>query len=106
MAYDIVSKIIGSIITFIVSGLLGYCLNMIKNYKGRDKTQEEALKCLLRSNITSKYYEYSLKKEIPYYEKENLNYMFEQYKKMNGNSYVEKIMDEINHLPVSTSIEE
>jgi hypothetical protein len=72
----------------------------IKSYKEKDTRQEEALKCLLRSNITSKYYVYSELKEIPYYEKENIDYMFEQYDKMGGNSYVEGLVKEINALPI------
>ena len=34
------------------------------------------------------------------YEKENIDYMFEQYKSMNGNSYVGGLVEEINKLPV------
>ena len=37
---------------------------------------------------------------IPIYEKENIDYMFEQYKLMGGNSYVEQIVKEINKLPI------
>ena len=97
-------KIILTVITVIVSsvttGLIGYFLGKIKSYKSRDKRQEEALKCLLRSTITSKYYVYSQLGEIPYYEKENIDKMFEQYQAMDGNSYVEVIVKEINQLPI------
>lgn len=96
-----VNQIVGTIITFVVSGILGYLAKTVSSYKNRDNTQEEALKCLLRSAITSKYYVYNEIGKIPQYEKENVNYMFEQYKKMNGNSYVEQIVNEINKLPIS-----
>lgn len=95
-----IKEILMAIVKYIVPLFLGYCINIIKTYKTKDKTQEEALKCLLRSNITSKYYVYNEIGNIPQYEKENINYMFEQYKKMNGNSYVEEIMEEINKLPL------
>lgn len=93
-------KIISTIITFIVSSVLGWCLNSMKNYKKKDKSQEEALKCLLRSNITSKYYVYNEIGEIPQYEKQNINYLAEAYYNMGGNSYIKEIVDEINQLPI------
>lgn len=100
MQYEIIMKAVLTLVGLIVSGLFGYCVNVIKSYKNNDKTQEEALKCLLRSNITSKYYVYNSIGEIPQYEKANVNYMYEQYKKMGGNSYVSQIVDEINNLKV------
>lgn len=100
MIDEIVLKAILTIVGFAITGLLGYFTAKIKNYKEKDSRQEEALKCLLRSNITSKYYVYSEMGEIPYYEKENIDIMFEQYKNMGGNSYVETIVKEINALPI------
>ena len=100
MAEEILMKTILTIVGFVVTGFLGYFVAKIKGYKEKETRQEEALKCLLRSNITSKYYVYSELKEIPYYEKENIDKMFEQYKMMGGNSYVETIVREINQLPI------
>lgn len=100
MIDEIVLKAILTIVGFVITGLLGYFTAKIKSYKEKDSRQEEALKCLLRSNITSKYYVYSEMGEIPYYEKENIDIMFEQYKNMGGNSYVETIVKEINALPI------
>ena len=100
MVDEIILKFIGTSVGFITTGVLGYLVAKLKDYKKRDISQEEALKCLLRSNITSKYYVYSELKEIPLYEKENINYMFEQYKAMNGNSYVGGLVEEINKLPI------
>lgn len=100
MVEEILLKVILTIVGFVVTGVLGYFVGKVKEYKKKDTRQEEALKCLLRSNITSKYYVYSELKEIPCYEKENIDMMFEEYKNMNGNSYVETIVKEINELPI------
>ena len=100
MVDEIILKVVLTIVGIIVTGLSGYLTATIKNYKKKENTQEEALKCLLRSAITSKYYVYSELKSIPLYEKENLNYMNEQYIRMGGNSYISKIMEEINQLPI------
>lgn len=99
MINEIILKVVLTIVSCIVTGSFGFLVGKIKSYKQRDNTQEEALKCLLRSSITSKYYVYSELKTIPLYEKENLNYMYEQYKAMGGNSYINEIMEEINKLP-------
>ena len=94
------NQFVSSAISVIVTGSIGYLIAIIKGYRKRDKSQEEALKCLLRSNITSKYYVYKELGSIPIYEKENINYMFEQYKSMGGNSYIDNVVKEINNLPV------
>lgn len=94
------NTIITCVITFLVTSIMGYLLGVARSYTTRDKKQEEALKCLLRSNITSKYYVYSEIGEVPRYERENVNYMWGQYNSMGGNSYVGTIMTEFNKLPV------
>ena len=107
MVDEIILKIILTAVSFITTGLLGYFSGKIKNYKAiEEKRKEEhevfkkTLNCLLRSNITSKYYVYSELGEIPYYEKENIDMMYEEYKANDGNSYVETIVKEINALPI------
>ena len=100
MLDEIILKAILTIVSFSITGTIGFMIARLKDYKNRDKNQEEALKCLLRSNITSKYYVYTELKEIPLYEKENIDYMFEQYDKMGGNSYVEGLVKEINALTI------
>lgn len=93
-------KVILTVVGFITTGVLGYLVAKVKEYKANDTNQEEALKCLLRSAITSKYYVYTELGVIPTYEKENLTYMYEKYKKMGGNSYITNIMAEIEKLPI------
>ena len=102
MLNDIISTAIGVVVTGSVGYLIGIVKNykkMVDNYKNEIKDNKEALKCLLRSNITSKYYVYKEMGKMPYYEKENIDYMFEQYKKMGGNSYVDGLVRELNQLP-------
>jgi len=99
MAKEIILKLVLTVVGFITTGLLGYLTAKIKEYRKKDRNQEMALKCLLRSTITSKYYVYSELGEIPRYEKENVTYMYEQYKKMDGNSYIDEIYPEILKLP-------
>ena len=100
MAKEIILKIIITIVGFITTGALGYFTAKIKSYREKDMVQEEALKCLLRSSITKIYYKYIKVGSIPQFEKENVTYLHEQYKKMNGNSYVDELYPEIMKLPI------
>lgn len=50
---------------------------------------------LLRNTITHIYIKYKDTKKIPHYVKENVMYLFTQYKVLNGNSYVAQIVSEM-----------
>lgn len=100
MAKEIILKIILTAVGFIVTGVLGYFTAKIKLYKQKDEQQEKALKCLLRSSITKIYYKYTDLGYIPQFERENVIYMHDQYKHMDGNSYVDEIYPEILKLPI------
>lgn len=100
MVDEIILKTILTVVGFIVTGVLGYLTAKVKEHKKRDNQQQKALMCLLRSNITSKYYVYKEIGSIPYYEKENIDKIYEQYEEMGGNSYVEIIVNELNKLPI------
>ena len=89
------TQIINTIITFVVSGLLGYCVNALKNYKKKLKVKDEeekllrvALMTMLQSNLTNTYYVYSVKKKIPDYVYRNWLNEFKVYKSLGGNDYV------------------
>lgn len=96
----ILTVITTTLTSSLITGIISYLIGNLKGYKSRDAKQEAALLCLLRSNITSKYYVYKELGEIPLYEKENIDYMAEQYKSMGGNSYVGGLVEEINKLPI------
>lgn len=107
MAEEILMKIILTIVGMITTGIIGYLSGKVKQSKEQEKRRDEehkifkgALVCLLRSNITSQCYVYKKMGAVPPYEKENVNYMRQQYKDMGGNSYVDTLVDEFNELPV------
>ena len=63
---------------------------------------EESLKekditdlAILRNTITHIYFKYKDGKKIPHYEKDNALYLFTQYEKLGGNSYVKEIIEKI-----------
>ncbi len=100
MGEEIILKIILTIVGFIITGILGYLVAKIKEHKNQEGNQQKALKCLLRSAITKIYYKYTDLGYIPRYEKENVSYLYSQYKAMKGNSYVDEIYPKIMELPI------
>lgn len=97
MAQEIVTKVVLTIVGFVVTGFLGY---LVAYFKSQNE-QKKALKCLLRSAITKIYYKYTELGYIPRFEKENVTYLYSQYKAMKGNSYVDQIYPEIMKLPIA-----
>lgn len=101
-------QIINFIITIITGGFAllltiskpfrSWLLNA-KNEKKRDaeneQDQRETDKCLLRDRITSIYFKYCRECEIKEYEFENMVHLYKQYKKLGGNSFVDKIWKEM-----------
>lgn len=87
--------IISTTITFVVSGILGYCVSVIKNYKKRlqDKIDNEniqniALLTLLQTDLTKTYYKYEQLGEIPDYVYKNWLNLLSIYEKLGGNDYI------------------
>ena len=84
----IINTIISVVITFIVSGALGYCLNSLKSYKKKEVATEMALLTLLQSNLTNTYFKYERKRQIPDYVYKNWLNELNVYEKLGGNDYV------------------
>lgn len=61
----------------------------------KNLSQNEALLCITRSEITAIYYKYFELKAFPIYERENLIKLYDSYEKNGGNSYIHTIVDEM-----------
>ena len=59
-------------------------------------------KCLLRSEMLRIYYRHQDTGEIRQYEYENFVYLYEAYKKLNGNSFLDKVYAEVKKFKVIT----
>jgi hypothetical protein len=85
----------------IVSGigvLVGAFSALWKRIQTVDKRQElvaEGQKCQLRSDMLRTYYKHKDDGKIRQYELENFMLLYEAYKAMNGNSFIEKIYKEV-----------
>lgn len=93
-----IQTIITTIITFIISSLLGYCLSLINNYKNKiketktnEQVQNVALRTLLKSQLTNTYFVYNEIKEIPDYVYANFLDMLKVYESLGGNGFIHTI---------------
>ena len=57
-------------------------------------------KCQLRSEMLRIYYHHRVKREIRQYEYENFVKLYEAYKALKGNSFIDKIYDEVQEWEV------
>ena len=92
--------IIATSLSTITGLVIGCFVSSIKKFGKKEANEKTTLQALLRNAITSKYYVYTQLGHIPDYERRNLIYLFDEYKKWNGNSYVSQIVDEMLKLPI------
>ena len=90
--------IINTIVTFIISSILGYCVSVIKNYKKKlkekslnEKVQNKALQTLLKNQLTNTYFVYGELKSIPDYVYQNFLDMLQVYESLDGDGFIHTI---------------
>lgn len=93
-----INTIINTLITIIVSGVLGYCVSVIKNYKKKiennkknDNIQNMALLTLLKANLTNTYFVYNELKQIPDYAYQNFLDTLAVYEGLGGDGFIHNI---------------
>ena len=79
-----VNTISGIVISFIVSGVLGYAVGIIKN----EAVQNKALLNLLRNDLTRTYFDYKETKKIPDYIYDNFTNELEAYEALKGDGFI------------------
>lgn len=97
-----VDKIISTIITFVISGMLGYFVSTAKSYKNKlhtkaenESLQNKALLTLLKNNLTSTYFVYNELKQIPDYVYQNFLDELIVYESLGGDGFVHKIAEKM-----------
>lgn len=89
------TPIFNTVITFVVSGILGYCVSIIKEYKvkianrgANERKQNIAIRAILKSQLTKTYFVYSSLKKIPDYVYQDFLDMLEVYEDFDGDGFV------------------
>lgn len=76
-------------------GEIGVLLGMIVPVIVRVRKISDGTKCQLRSDMLHIYYECEGKKAIRQFELENFIMLYEAYKALKGNSFIDKIYKEV-----------
>ena len=63
---------------------------------------KNGMKCQLRSDMLQVYYHNRETKVIRQYEYENFIYLYEAYKALKGNSFIDKIYEEVHEWEIVT----
>ena len=66
-----------------------------KKFETEEATEHESVKCLLRSEIVRIYYANRSLRSLHSFEYENVAMLYASYKAMGGNSFVDRIWEEI-----------
>lgn len=97
-----IQTIINTIVTGVISAILGYCISVIKNYKKKidereeeSKILKEALMTMLQSNLTNTYYVYENQEQIPDYVYKNWINSLKIYEKLGGDDYIHVLADKM-----------
>ncbi len=86
--------------TFITE--IGVVLGVIIPVVASIRKISEGTKCQLRSEMLRIYYHNKDKGKIRQYEYENFVMLYEAYKALKGNSFIDRIYDEIKDLEIDT----
>ena len=81
---------------------LGVIFGVIVWVTSKLKFITEGVKCLLRSEMLQTYYRHKESGKIRQYELENFVFLHKAYKALNGNSFIDKIYDEVMEWEVLT----
>ena len=93
MAASEIIALLGEVIALV--GVLAGCVISIGKVMN-------GTKCLLRSEMLRIYYHNHNAGQIRQYEYENFVYLYEAYKKLKGNSFIDKVYEEVRKFDVIT----
>ncbi len=89
-----------TIVTLI--GEIGVLLGVITPIRRNMRKISEGTKCQLRSEMLRIYYHNRDKGEIRQYEYENFVMLYEAYKALKGNSFIDKIYEEVHSWEITS----
>ena len=61
---------------------------------------KKGIKCTLRNDILNIYDKCKEKREITHYQLQSIKYSYDVYKKLKGNSFVDEIVEKVNHFEI------
>lgn len=95
--------IINTIIGFLTTTFLGYCLGIIKKKRETEKNQNAALLTLLQNSLTNIYFVYNEVGELPDYALKNWVNLLKAYEGLEGDDYVHELDNRIRKMKVKVT---
>lgn len=100
---EAIAKIAGYLAS--IAGIIGIVFKVIRDQRKISQEQEkirEGQKCQLRTDMMRTYYKNRDDKKLRQYEAENFVMMYEAYKAMGGNSFIDEIYGHVTKWDVET----
>lgn len=94
----LIAAIVGGVVHFIAKSFKGIMAS-INEFKEKQEIQSEAIRNIIKTMIVDKHEEAEDKGFISNYKLECSERMFDSYGKLNGNSYVEDLVEDLGSLP-------
>ena len=89
------TTILTYILTTLTGMLIGFLAKSFTKKSKKEKAEHKALVALLRHEIVNVYVQHNESKTIPFFLKESVLIIYEVYKALGGNSFVEQLIREI-----------
>ena len=83
-----------------IFGIIAACVTYYKKTKKQIEKIADGTKCQLRSEMLRCYYRNREERKIRQFEFENFVKLYESYKTLGGNSFIDKIYDEVKEFEV------
>ncbi len=101
--FNVIVQIAGGLATIV--GFIGCVWKIIRDQQAMRKEQEkisEGQKCQLRTDMMRTYYKNRDAKKLRQYEAENFVKMYQAYKAMGGNSFIDEIYNHVTQWDVES----
>lgn len=99
MTSVLISSIISCLISTVLGGVLTYLAAKWKKSTKREKALGEGVRSLLRSQLIEYHDKYTGRKYCPIYAKEAARRSYEAYHELGGNGVITKLYEDIMELP-------
>ena len=93
-------QIIKTTIGIVVSGIFGYLVATLKNYKKKNKALNNGVMILLQSDLTNAFYYYDALGEMPDYVYRNFVNKLKAYEDLGGDDYIHDIAERVKKFKI------
>ena len=100
--FEIINMLFGIVVASVASGTLTFVAMRIRRYEKEGHAVKDGMRAMLRDKLIQTYSKYVEDKSYcPYYVKEGISDVYEQYEKLGGNGAAKDIYQRIMGLPTS-----